>query len=63
LCDEARDPARKPDVHVVSAGESLASIARAYKVTASDLRDWNGLPESAPLEPGLHLRVAGKAAP
>ena len=51
----------KPDVHVVSPGESLWFIARRYQTTVSSLRDWNRLaPGSNLLYPGQHLRIRGE---
>jgi membrane-bound lytic murein transglycosylase D len=43
--------------HVVKKGDTLSSIARAHKVSADDLRRWNGLTRDASLRPGQELRL------
>jgi membrane-bound lytic murein transglycosylase D len=50
--------AGKPSVHVVKPRETLASIAKKYGVTVSDLIRWNNLDTSARVYPGGRLRVA-----
>lgn len=41
LADSRREPARRPRVHVVAAGDTLSAIARRYDVALKDLRRWN----------------------
>ena len=53
-------PARSP-VHIVKRGDTLCGIAKAYAVTAEELRLWNDLKRSAKLQPGQPLRVANQA--
>lgn len=43
--------------HVVKKGDTLSGIARAHKVSADDLRRWNGLTRDASLRPGQELRL------
>ncbi len=45
--------------HVVQTGQSLWSIAVAYKVTIADLRKWNNLSTSSPLLVGKKLFIPG----
>jgi len=53
-------PARSP-VHIVKRGDTLWGIAKAYAVTAEELRQWNDLKRSAKLQPGQPLRVGSQA--
>lgn len=48
--------------HTVKSGETLATIARRYKITAANLADANGLRTNAKLQPGISLLVPGAAA-
>ncbi|MCS6947428.1 MAG: transglycosylase SLT domain-containing protein, partial [Steroidobacteraceae bacterium] len=50
----------RPRRHRVAAGDTLASIARRYAVTAGDIAELNGLTPQAPLEKGRILRVPGR---
>ncbi len=45
--------------HVVQTGQSLWSIAVAYKTTIADLRKWNNLSTSSPLLVGMKLFIPG----
>ena len=45
--------------HVVRAGESIATIARAQGMEPQTLADFNGLPVREPLLPGQTLRIPG----
>jgi len=49
--------APSPKQHVVASGESLWRIARRYQVSVTDLREWNGLRQSAVLKPGSKLLI------
>ncbi len=53
-------PDRSP-VHIVKRGDTLWGIAKAYAVTAEELRQWNDLKRSAKLQPGQPLRVGSQA--
>lgn len=44
-------------VHVVAAGESLWSISRKYGVTVPEIRQWNNLNTSDPINPGQKLQI------
>ncbi len=46
--------------HVVAAGDTLWSIARAYGVSVADLERWNRLPRRSPLRIGQRLAVGGR---
>ena len=46
--------------HTVKSGDSLWSIARRYKVSEQQLRNWNGLGGKSTLKTGQKLAVAGK---
>tara|TARA_Y100001980_G_C14556918_1_gene353787 strand:- start:73145 stop:75172 length:2028 start_codon:yes stop_codon:yes gene_type:complete len=48
---------RKVDVHEVSPGQSLYSIAKLYDITVEDLLEWNGLRKHEPINPGQKLMV------
>jgi LysM repeat protein len=48
-------PTPTPLVHVVVLGETLETIATAYRITEDALRKANDLPESVELEPGDQL--------
>ena len=45
------------DVHEVTAGQSLYSIAKQYDITVEDLLEWNGLRKNEPINPGQRLMV------
>ena len=54
-----------PDVdgniyHIVEMGQSLWSIAIAYKVTISDIEKWNNISRNTPLRTGQRLLIPGK---
>lgn len=38
-----KEPKKKIKIHKVRPGESLATIAKKYKVSVADLKEWNGL--------------------
>ncbi len=46
--------------HVVQMGQSLWSIAIAYKITIQDLEAWNNITRSTPLQTGQRLFIPGK---
>jgi membrane-bound lytic murein transglycosylase D len=48
--------------HTVQRGETLYSIARRYKVSAADLREWNRMPQSA-VRVGQQVRVTSDVVP
>lgn len=48
---------KKVDVHEVSPGESLYSIAKQYDITVEDLLEWNGLRKHDPINPGQKLMI------
>ena len=48
--------------HTVKSGETLASIARRFRITRSDLADANGLKTSSKIRSGQSLLVPGAAA-
>jgi membrane-bound lytic murein transglycosylase D len=50
-------PAGTKTRHTVKTGETVAHIARAYGVSAEDLRRWNGLSRTASLRAGRTLTV------
>jgi len=45
--------------HVVQAGQSLWSIAIAYKITVKDLQQWNNLPANSKIQVGQKLFIPG----
>lgn len=49
----------KPDnkIHVVKSGETLASIARKYNVSISDIRKWNNMKPDSVLQAGKKLII------
>jgi len=49
-------------IHVVRAGESLGSVARAQGIDPQDLADFNGMQMREPLLPGQSLRIPGAAS-
>jgi membrane-bound lytic murein transglycosylase D len=50
-------------VYVVKGGDTMASVARAHKVSRDDLAEWNGIARNEPLLPGQRLRVGAGDAP
>ncbi|WP_086047978.1 lytic transglycosylase domain-containing protein [Hugenholtzia roseola] len=46
------------DFHTVSKGETLSQIALRYKVSAEDIKKWNGM-KSAAIYTGQKIKVAG----
>ena len=50
-------------VYVVKGGDTMASVARAHKVSREDLADWNGIARNEPLLPGQRLRIGAGDAP
>ncbi|MEQ9219880.1 MAG: LysM peptidoglycan-binding domain-containing protein [Cyclobacteriaceae bacterium] len=48
---------KKVDVHEVSPGQSLYSIAKQYDITVEDLLEWNGLRKHDPINPGQKLMI------
>jgi LysM repeat protein len=49
-------------VHLVRPGDTVDSIARAYRTTAAALREWNGLLANS-LVPGQELTIFASTAP
>ncbi|WP_445116202.1 LysM peptidoglycan-binding domain-containing protein [Acinetobacter sp. WZC-1] len=47
------------DVHVVKSGETVAGIARKYRLQQSYLRDLNGLSRNATVRAGQRLKIEG----
>jgi membrane-bound lytic murein transglycosylase D len=45
--------------HTVARGETLATIARRYGVSTSDLQRWNGIRDASHIEVGQKLKVGG----
>lgn len=54
-------PAKKLEVHVVKARETVQSIAKRYGISVAALARWNDLEESARIRPGDRLRLASPA--
>ena len=54
--------ATAPMRHTVKEGETVAQIARAYKVSPADIQRANGLSRNASLRPGQHLKLPAGAA-
>jgi membrane-bound lytic murein transglycosylase D len=48
----------RPAIHVVKRQETIAAIAKRYRVPVSDLIRWNGLGETPRIRAGDRLRVA-----
>ena len=44
-------------VYTVKSGDNLSLIAQRYKVTVSQIRDWNDLNENDILQPGDKLTI------
>jgi membrane-bound lytic murein transglycosylase D len=44
-------------VYTVKSGDNLSLIAQRYKVTVSQIRDWNNLNEKDILQPGDKLTI------
>ena len=57
--NEAKSEVTSKDIHVVRSGETLASIARKYKLQVSFLAALNGLSRNEALEAGQRLKVEG----
>ena len=49
--------AASPGVHFVNSGDSMAAIARKYRVSAAELARANGMQPSATLRPGTRLTI------
>jgi membrane-bound lytic murein transglycosylase D len=43
--------------YVVRPGDSLYSIARRFRVTVPDLREWNGVAAEKIIKPGQRLKM------
>lgn len=56
---EAKSEASSKDIHVVKSGETLASIAKKYKLQLSYLSDLNGLSRNQALDVGQRLKIDG----
>ncbi|HYE59193.1 MAG TPA: LysM peptidoglycan-binding domain-containing protein, partial [Rhodothermales bacterium] len=54
----SRTERRAAETHTVRRGETLASIARRYGVTVSNLRAWNGVGRNGHIEAGQRLKVS-----
>ncbi|HEY6080959.1 MAG TPA: LysM peptidoglycan-binding domain-containing protein [Polyangiaceae bacterium] len=50
-------PARKRVFYRVVSGDTVAGVARAFKLPVEQLADWNALDAQARLEPGMSLQV------
>lgn len=50
--------AARKTTHEVAAGETLYGIAKKYKITVAQIREWNGLTEDHPLSIGQKLKIA-----
>lgn len=50
-------PNKTPIYHTVQAGDTLWDIARQYKVSTQDLKDWNGIEQVKRLRPGNRLKI------
>lgn len=46
-----------PNEHIVKTGETLQSIAGAYKISVRNLMEWNGLKANSVIKEGQHLRL------
>ncbi len=55
--------ARGPLFHRVRKGETLATIARRYRITVGQLKTWNRLGRTYNVRAGLALKVGAGAAP
>lgn len=54
---ENRDPSRRQVFYRVLPGDSVSAIARAFRVSPSDLGSWNAIDASALLQPDMILQV------
>ena len=52
-----KKPRPKVTVHKIQKGETLASIAKKFRVSQNDLRSWNNLPAKGKLKPGQTLTI------
>ena len=50
-----------PDTYVVRRGDTLAKIARMYRVRLGDLLRWNSLKASQIIYPGQRIKILGKS--
>lgn len=57
--NESKSELSSKDIHVVKSGETLASIAKKYKLQLSYLSDLNGLSRNQALEVGQRLKIEG----
>lgn len=55
--NQAEDGAVQKKTHVVVKGENLSQIARRYRISVTDLTEWNDLNPKSPLRPGQKLSV------
>jgi LysM repeat protein len=60
--DPAPRRAGSAGTHRVKQGETLSGIAYHYRVTVSQLREWNGLDPNEVLKSGQQLRVTAPKA-
>lgn len=58
---EPAEPAEK--THVVAPGQTLAKIAKRYRVSPQDLREANDLSPGTPLKPGTRLVIPSEDVP
>ena len=58
----SKKPAALPAVHTVKKGESVAKIARLYRLPASKLKAFNGMAGNPVIHPGQKLRLKPAAA-
>ena len=54
---EDKKPAPKAVVYKIKKGETLASIAKKFRVRPDDLRRWNRLPSKGKLKPGQIITI------
>ena len=54
---EDKKPRPKVTVYKIQKGETLASIAKKFRVSQDDLRNWNRLPSKGKLKPGQTITV------
>jgi LysM repeat protein len=52
-----KKPRSKVTVYKIQKGETLASIAKKFRVSQDDLRSWNRLPSKGKLKPGQTITV------
>jgi LysM repeat protein len=58
--NESRSEGASKDIHVVKSGETLASVAKKYKLQLSYLSELNGLSRNQALDIGQRLKLDGE---